>query len=436
MKERPPRSFIVILFALLLLVIIVYPVSALASGKASGEATISGDFHYSGPINVRHGTAFDVFGMPQVFFAFGEDEIIVPLVSFVLTERAPVEPAEETIEFFTDRGVSRQDVMLMLNLKPEVRVMLFGVWGIGIEDIPVDVVYDIERLDRHREEAMMMYTAELRIMEVAPDGSVLVSKGTGMIEFRMMDESEDIESPVVFEGRLFGNFFGDHGEGIVEGVFEGVTHDKTIYSYSEFSEFRPEEDEDVVSWFEDRWERYYPIDSITIHPWMSADSLSKLDNTLSVKFLMEDDKWVTVLELPLGDVRGGVIERYTLRESTLDFFAEYNITKEELEAALRMSPQMQAIFFAIRGLNVEELPAEVDEDLKALLHVPDSGWISEAGLQKYVWKADSELMVGGVRFEMEGERIRGESWRHAVRSGEIEWMRGSAYHEWRYNHGW
>ncbi len=143
-----------------------------------------------------------------------------------------------------------------------------------------------------------------------------------------------------------------------------------------------------------------------------------------------------MLELPLGHARGGTIDRHVLHDSTLEFFADYNISKEELEAALRMSPQMQAVFFAIRGLDITELPPEVDEDLKALLHVPETGWVSEGGLYRYVWKPDSELIAGGVRFELEGDRIPGESWRHIVRSGEIKWLRGTAYYEWRYTHGW
>ncbi len=436
MKEGPAKSLRRVLYALFLVLILVYPGSALASDEAAGEATISGDFHYSGPVSVRHGTALDIFGMPQVFFAFGEDETLVPLVSFVLIERAPVEPDEETISFFTDRGVSRQDVMLMLNLDPEVRVMLFRVWGVDVEDIPDEVAYDIERLDRQKKETMIMYRAVLTVMEVTFHGDVLVSKGLGFVEFRMMDKGEEIESPDILEGRLFGSYAGDHGTGTVEAVFERVNHDEIAYSYSEFSESRPEEGEEGSALFEDKWERYYPIESVTIYPWMGVDSLSKLDNLLSVQFMLEDNVWVTVFELPLGRARGGTIERHTLHESTLDFFADYNISKEELEVALRMSPQMQAVFFAIRGLDVEDLPPEVDEDLKALLYVPDTGWASEAGLYRYSWKADYKLIAGGVRFELEGERIRGESWRHAVRSGEIEWMGGTAYHEWRYTHGW
>jgi len=418
------------------MIILVTPSSSLASGEISGEVKITGDLTYTGPVSVRHGTIFDVYGMPQIFFAFGEDEAFTPLVSFYLTERASVEPEEDTISFFTDRGVSRQDVIIMLNLEPEVRVMLFGVWGINPEDIPDEVTQDIERLDRHRKKTTTVFVAELTMVEVTPDGAVLESKGTGFVEFQAMDEKQEIEAPDAFEGRLFGSFEGDHGKGSVEAVFERVRHDRITYSYSEFSEFRPEEGEEETAWFEDKWERYFPIESITISPWMGADSVLKLDNLLSMQLLLEGNTWITVLELPLGRARGGVIDKHVLQDSTLDFFADNNILKEELEGVLRMSPQLQAVFFAIKGLNIADLPPEVDEDLKGLLYVPDTGWVSEAGLYKYIWKPDYEIIAGGIRFELEGESIPGEAWRHIVRSEEIEWLGGDAYHEWRYTHGW
>ena len=426
----------IFLSLLILAVVMVYPLSALASLEASGVAKITGGLTYTGPINVRHGTTFDVYGMPQTYFAFGEDEDCAPLVSFYLTERASVEPEEDTIIFFTDRGVSRQDVIIMLNLEPDVRVMLFGVWGINRDDIPEEVTQDIERLDRHRKKTTTVFVAELLIVEVTPDGAVLESKGTGFVEFQAMDEKEEIEAPDAFEGRLFGSFEGNHGEGSVEATFERVRHDEVSYSYSEFAEFRPEEGEEKTAWFEDKWERYFPIESITISPWMVANSVLKLDNLLSVRLLLEGNTWITVLELPLGRARGGVIDKHVLQDSTLDFFADNNISKEELEGVLRMSPQLQAVFFAIKGLNIDDLPPEVDEDLKGLLYVPDTGWVSEAGLYKYIWKPDYEIIAGGIRFELEGESVPGESWRHIVRSEEIEWLGGNAYHEWRYTHGW
>lgn len=286
MRETYRRGLREIFLALLILaVILVSPSSALASG----EVKITGDVTYIGPVNVRYGTAFDVYGMPQILFAFGEDEDFVPLVSFLLTERASVEPEEDTISFFTDRGVSRQDVIIMLNLEPDVRVMLFGVWGIVPQDIPDEVTQDIERLDCHRKKTTTVFMAELSMIEVTTDGEVLESKGTGFVEFQVMDKGEEVESPDTFEGRLFGSFEGDHGKGYVEATFDRVMHDKITYSYSEFSEFRPEKGGEGSAWFEDKWERYFPIESITIFPWMGADSILKLDNLLSVQFLLEDN---------------------------------------------------------------------------------------------------------------------------------------------------